>query len=223
MSELNYKSNYNSDSDIRNNESPKVFKTDSDYFIDISGSAHAGRPKAHVMIRHYKQYADGSSQDVDVISFDKPIISIVKHFPNYVKVSLDFGNNEDMDLRMTWMLLEQYNDPVNSVSYLPEEIEKGYYTDGFGNEKQVYFPMLEVILSPIGRETQYMIHCFNPLINALSPRNPLSINPCVLQFTFNEELIVINDELEDVDMAELRNEVMEEYAEQMKRNPNFHG
>lgn len=191
---------------------PSVTVRDSERFKDISGYGPYNRPKAHVMLRYYEQYSDGTSTDLQVLTFDKPIISVFHH-PGYVNICMDFSSVNDVDLRTTWDLLTAYSSPANNVSYLPEELESGFYTVN-GIKKKVYFPLLELILSPIGKESEYEIHALNPAFFTLSTNSPLSFEPCVLQFTYDESWINVINELEYVDMNQLRDQVMHELAEE---------
>lgn len=95
-----------------------------------------------------------------MLTIDKPIINIFKH-AGFVNVFLDFGSRDDMDLRVIWDVLTEYSRPANSVSYLPEELESGFYNTEDG-PKMVYFPVLSLALSPIGREDSYMVHGYAP-------------------------------------------------------------
>lgn len=195
------------------------FVRDRARMVDISGAGVGGHPKAHVVLRYYEQYSDGTTMDLNHITMDKPILSVFKH-AGYVNVSLDFGQREDMDLRMAWNMLTEYSKPINSVSYLPEEIESGYYTvDGL--KKMVYFPMFEVVLSPIGKENEYEMRGINPLFFTLSPTNPMAPEPCVLQLTFSEDFFIILDNIEDYDLVMMKEEVQQELAEELEGNIKY--
>lgn len=175
---------------------------DREYLVDISGPGVGNRPKAHVIIRYFEQYHDGTTKDIQVLSFEKPIVNIFAH-AGYTNVMLDFHSRSDQDLRMAWSLYTEYSNPINSVSYLPEEMERGFYTEN-GTEKMVYFPMLEVILSPIGKESEYEIHGLNPAFITLAPANVQSQEPCVMQFTFDSSWFHIVDQLEPIDYSLLK-------------------
>lgn len=189
---------------------------DRDYFEDISGTGIGGRPKAHVVLRYYHKYMDETFDDLEVLSFDKPIVRVFKH-AGFVNVFLDFGRREDIDLRMSWRLLEDYSSPINSVDYLPEEIESGYYEDALGRHK-VYIPLIELVLSPIGKEDKYELQGYNPVFFSLSPSGPDYPEPCVLQLTFMDHSFSVFNLLEQLDIHELENEVMMEIAEEMNRS-----
>lgn len=191
-----------------------------DYYVDISGPDKNGHPKAHVMIRYYNQYADGTTQELDILSVEKPFVSVFKH-GGYVDVSLDFRQNIDVDLRMFWTTLENYFSPSNSVSYTDEEIEQGFYYEN-GEKKQVYFPLIQLILSPIGKESEYQLVGINPLLPPrLSPKNTVDLDPCVLQLVFAEDYFVVVDDLDDIDTGELQREITEEIAEEEKRRGQY--
>lgn len=180
---------------------------DVERFIAISGSTPSGRPKAHVLLNYYEQYSDGTTKDIQILTMDKPIIEIFKH-AGFVNVFLDFGNRADMDLRMLWDIVDEYKRPSNSVSYLPEEVDAGFYETPEG-PKMVYFPVLDLALSPIGEEDSYMIHGYNPAFVTLAPSNSFG-EPCVVQFTFMEETFTVVDELERLDPEKLQSEISEE-------------
>jgi len=181
------------------------------YFADISGPGVGNHPKAHVVIRYYEQYHDGTQRDIRVYSVDKPILTMFSNGP-FIHVAMDYRYRDDMDLRMAWRLLADYRNPLNSVSYLQEEIEQGYYMEG-NEKKMVYFPMLEVILSPIGREGEYEMHGLNPLLFNLSSSSPNSQELSVLQMTFDAGWFQVFDQLKPLDAAELRAEVEKEMEE----------
>ena len=188
---------------------------DRDYFEDISGAGTGGHTKAHVVLRYYHKYMDGTFDDLEVLSFDKPIVRVFKH-AGFVNVFLDFGRREDIDLRMSWRLLEDYSSPTNSVDYLPEEIESGYYEDDLGRHK-VYIPLIELVLSPIGKEDKYEMQGYNPIFFSLAPSSPDYPDPCVLQLTFMDTNFTVYNMLKELDIHELENEVMMEIAEEMNR------
>ena len=195
---------------VNSSQEPEVIR-DSERFDDISGVGQYKRPKAHVLIRHYHQYSDGTYMDIESLTYDKPIISVFRH-PGYVNICMDFGSVNDVDLKTTWDLLSRYSSPANNVSYLPDELESGIYTVK-GIQRKVYFPLLEVVLSPIGKESEYEIHALNPAFFTLSTNSPLSFEPCVLQFTFDESWTTVINDLEYVDLTQLREEVMREIAD----------
>lgn len=183
------------------------YSKDVERFVAISGATPSGRPKAHVLLNYYEQYSDGTTKDIQLLTMDKPIVEIFKH-AGFVNVFLDFGNRADMDLRMLWDTVDVYKRPVNSVSYLPEELESGFYETPEG-PKMVYFPVLDLALSPIGEEDSFMIHGYNPAFVTLAPSNSFG-EPCVVQFTFMEETFTVVDELNRLDPAQLQSEITEE-------------
>lgn len=185
------------------------------FMKDISGPAPGNRPKAHVVLRYYEQYHDGSTREIDAITINKPILTVFQH-AGYTNVLLDFRNRMDMDLRMFWNLLSKYFDPSNSVDYLPEELESGFYTVN-GKQEMVYFPMIELVLSPIGREGEYEMHGLNPAFFTLAPASPLKPEPCVLQLTFDASWFQIIDNLEPLDPALLRSEIIHEMEQEESR------
>lgn len=183
------------------------------YYSAISGTAPSNRPKAHVVLRHFEQYHDGKSREIDGLTIDKPIVTVFEH-AGYVNVLLNFRRRTDMDLRMFWNLLSRYFNPMNSVSYLPEELESGFYMSN-GKQKRVYFPMIELILSPIGKEGDFELHGLNPLFFNLGPADPSSEEPCVLQLTFDAGWFHVLDNLEPLDIGQLREEILHEMENKM--------
>lgn len=203
-----------SDSERFYNEKPQSIRK-VDRYIDISGTDEFGHPKAHMSIAFVERYADGSSDIIQEVSVPlKPIVSIFAH-DGFVNVDLDFRSSRDADLAMVWNLLEEYKQPINSVDWLPEELESGIYIDQDGNERSLYFPMLELVLSPKNKETEYAIAGFNPLFFTLQPNDPKG-EPCVIQFTFEESLFLVIEGLRDsVDLNEIRDEIMLDLAAEM--------
>lgn len=180
---------------------------DVERFVAISGTNPAGRPKAHVLLNYYLQYSDGSTKEIHMLTMDKPIVNIFKH-AGFVNVYLDFGSRADMDLRMMWDTLSEYSSPSNSVSYLPEELEAGYYETPEGPQ-MVFFPVLDLAISPIGKEDSFMIHGYNPAFFTLAPNSPNG-DACVIQFTFMEETFTVVEDLSPVDHEHIQSEIHEE-------------
>lgn len=176
------------------------------YYADISGPGAFGRPKARVMLRYYNLFADGSEQEFQSLVMEKPALYIFQH-GDYVNVRLDFNQSIDYDLRDTWQLLEDYSQPINSVDYTPEELEQGFYVDDEG-QHMVYYPMVDITISPIGKEDQYVLSGMNPAFYTLQPRD-LQSGPCVVQLTFHSEYFVVNA-MPDIDMEEIRSEVAQD-------------
>lgn len=183
------------------------YPRDVERIVDISGPTVDGRTKAHVLLHYYDQYSDGTIKDIQIMSIDKPIVNIFKH-SGFVNVYLDFGSRFDHDLKVMYDLLTEYKKPSNSVSYLPEELESGYYETPEG-PKMVYFPVLNLALSPIGKEDVYMIHGYNPAFFTLAP-SQIHGDVCVIQFTFMEETFSVVNELKRVDPHQIQHEVMQE-------------
>jgi len=193
-------------------ETTANFARDRACIVDISGPATGNKPKAHVIIRYFEQYLDGSTRDIQVLSFDKPILNVFMH-AGYTNLLMNFNYRGDQDLRMAWRLYMEYSKPENSVSYTPEEMESGFYMDG-DRKKKVYFPMLEVILSPIGKESEYEIHGTNPAFVSLGPKDLHDQEICVMQFTFDSSWFHVIKDLEPVDMNRLRREAQDELVEE---------
>ena len=180
---------------------------DVERLIDISGSVGAGRPKAHMFLRHYVQYFDGSTRDIEAAPIDKPIVNIFQH-AGFVNVFLDFGRQSDMDLKIVWDIIHAFTDVRNSVSYLPEELASGEYQTEAGPQ-MVYYPVLELILSPIGREDEYAIHGYNPAFVTLAPNGPNG-EICVLQLTFHEDTFSVVNHPYELDPSRIQAEIEEE-------------
>ena len=175
---------------------------------EISGALPNGRPKAHVFLRYYLLFSNGAEQVLDSAEITKPSVFVSKH-AGYVDVRMDFGSARDQDLNYIWKILEEYS--LNSVSYTQEEIDKGFYFDG-NKEQMVYYPTIDIALSPIGKETEYQMIAYNPIFYTLEPRNPES-PPSILHFVFDEDFFVIVDDL-NVDEEELQKEIDKEDSEQ---------
>jgi len=78
----------------------------------------------------------------------------------------------------------------------------------------IFYPMLELAISPVQKETEFMILGMNPLTFTLAPNNPKSREACVLQFTFAEEWFHVSENL-NVDLYEIHQEVMNEIEAEM--------
>ena len=178
------------------------------YFTEISGPGVGSHPKAHVVLRHYHQYHDGTQRDIQIYSVDKPILTVFTNGP-FVYVAMNYRYHDDIDLRMAWRMLADYRDPLNSVSYLDEEVKSGYYMEN-GEKKMVHYPMLELILSPIGSEDKFEMHGLNPLMFNLGPASPTDPEICVLQLTFDAGWFQTFDNLQPLDAAQLRAELLHE-------------
>ena len=163
-------------------------------YIQVSGPDQYGRPKTHVMFTYCERYSDGSTSILQELAISlKPIVSVFRH-AGYVNVTLDFQRREDMDLAMAWNLLEDYQRPVNSVDWLPEELETGFYEDEAGKQHMIYVPMLEMTISLKGKETEFALTGLNPAFFTLQPSGPKG-DPCVLQLTFQEDWFFVTEDL----------------------------
>lgn len=187
-----------------------------DRYVELSGRDAYGRPKAHVIFTYLNQYSDGTSTILNELTVSrKPIVNIFCH-DDYVNVTLDFLSPHDADLAMVWQLLETYSRPINSVDWLPEELESGVYIDEEGNERLVFFPMLQIGLHPFNREMEFGITGMTPLFFTLQPNGPGG-EPCVIQLTFHKELFFVteSDQINGVDTDQIRQEVADEMALEM--------
>lgn len=185
---------------------PVPRERESSYFAAISGASNNGRPKARILMRYCTLYSDGTEIEHQAILVEKPILSVFKH-PLFVNVHMDFDQAIDQDLREIWEMLESYRNPLNSVSYSPEELESGYYTDESG-EHLVYFPTIDVTISPINSEKEYALSGINPALHTLQPRDP-SGEPCVLQLVFPEDCFSVVTDL-TLNLEEIQREALSE-------------
>ena len=183
-----------------------------DRYVEISGPDAFGKPKANIVLNYSDRFSDGTSHTLQELTIlQKPIVSVFRH-AGYVNVLLDFKYPESQDLYLTWQLLQEYSQPINGVCWLPEELESGYFIDLDGQQQLIYFPMLELGITPVGKEKEFQLIGLNPLFFTLQP-NGLSGTPCVIQFTFPEAWFhVVEDLSSDIDLNLIRDEVMEELA-----------
>ena len=189
-----------------------------DRYIDISGKDQYGHGKAHIALVYGTRYDDEEGTTVIHREVDippKPIVMISQH-AGYANVLLDFLSNNDEDLRLAWDLLQEYSRPENSVSWSEEEYESHVYVDEDGKEQPIYFPCIDLILSPVGKETEYQIRGINPAFYTLQPNGPEGI-PSVLQLTFPEECLVVADEIDPVDFGSIEREIQEEEEAELMR------
>lgn len=194
---------------LHGGENTQNQKRDIEYFQDISDVNAAGRTKAILNLRWYEKNSDGTETEIREINVQKPVVYIMKR-AGYVNLFLNFMRRIDMDLQNCWDLITSYFHPANSVSYTQEEYETGvFYSEDGTPERLVYFPLLEVRLSPIGRETEYIIIGVNPACVFLSAPNP-SGEPCVLQMVFEEDFFIVETDLEQLDMELLKKEIIAE-------------
>jgi len=199
---------------MENNNISSDIRLDVQRIIDISGVDKDNKTKAHVVLRHVETYSDGTTKEIESVVIIKPVVYVFKH-AGYVNVRLDFGDPRDQDLWYIWQILDRYSKPENSVSYLPEEIESGVYIDNEKRKRLVYFPTLQLSLSPIGEETNYQMVGFNPIFYTLQPQSPNG-KPTVLQFTFPEEWFLIVDKIDPIDMETLYQEVYQLMSDDQK-------
>lgn len=186
-----------------------------EFIKDISGiNPQTKRTKTHLIIRVVETNSDGTEVEIDSIIIEKPIVYVLKH-PGYVEVNLDFGKAKDQDLQYIWKILKEYSAPANSVSYTFDELESGVYNDG-ANDRLVYFPQIQLALSPVGRESEYQMLGFNPAYFTLQPgitHDAYSIKELessLISFMFSEETFVITTDLDPIDMAALQMEALKE-------------
>lgn len=189
-----------------------------DCYIDISGPDQYGHGKAHIALVYSTRYDDEKGTTVvhrELTIPPKAIVMISQH-AGYANVLMDFLSNDDEDLRQAWDLLQEYSRPENSVAWSDEEYKNHVYVDEDGNEQPIYFPCIDLILSPVGRETEYQICGYNPAFYTLQPGSPQGI-PSVLQLTFPEEWFVVADDIEPVDIGNIEREIQEEEEAELMR------
>lgn len=197
--------NADSQSTAQAQASPTPGKRDIEYFKEISGRNVSGQTKAIIGLRWFEKNSDGSETEIQEVQMQKPIVYIIKR-AGYVNVFLDFQRRNDVDLRNFWDLRTAYFDPSNSVSYTEEELDSGIYNNGPGTpDRLVYFPLLQLMISPIGKESQFIIVGLNPASITLSAPDPTG-EPCVVHLIFEESFFVVNDELEKIDLETLYQE-----------------
>ena len=190
-------------------------KRELDYILDISGENAQKKSKAHTFIKYYELFPfDGSERVLMELEFTKPIVKIL-HQLGYYHVYLDFGSANDMDLRMTYDLIKRYEKPASSVYWLPEEIESGLYMDEEGRQRKIYYPMVSLSLLPIGKETIYQMHGFNPLLFDLTAGD-IKGTPSVMHFVFDENTFEILDQKIEFSMNEIRLEAEEELRRELE-------
>ena len=176
-------------------------------FADISGENSFGHPKARIMLRHYTLFSDGTEDEHQALIVEKPILSVFQH-AGFVNVRMDFRQAIDQDLLEIWEMLENYSNPMNSVSYSPEELSSGFYTGDDGTEYLVYFPTVDLTISPINNEKAYAMTGINPAFYTLQPNKP-SGPLCVLELTFQDDLFIITRDLQ-LNPDEIQHEALQE-------------
>lgn len=183
-----------------------------DCFADISGRDDYGRPKARIQMRYYTYFSDGREEEHQVVMVEKPILSVFKHInyithESFVNVRMDFDQAIDQDLREIWLMLDEHSSPVNSVDYTPEERESGFYTDAQG-QHLVYYPTIELLISPVNQEGRYAMIGVDPAFYTLDPKEPGG-QPCVLQLTFPESGFLIVEPV-PLDPEKIQREALQE-------------
>lgn len=190
-----------------NNGSPVTYGREEALFADISGENNFGRPKARIMLRYYTLYSDGTEEEHQALIVEKPILSVFKH-AGFVNVRMDFRQVIDQDLLEIWEMLESYSDPMNSVSYSPEELDSGVYKGEDGKEYLVHFPTVDLTISPINNERAYAMTGINPAFYTLQPNRPAG-PLSVLELTFQDDLFVITRDLQ-LDPDAIQHEALQE-------------
>ena len=190
-------------------------KKELEYIVDISGENAQKKSKAHTFIKSYEFFpVDGTEKVLMELEFVKPIVKVF-HQIGYYHVFLDFGSANDMDLRMTYDLVSRFKQPENSVSWLAEEYEKGTYIDKDGRERKVYYPMLSLSLIPIGKETEYQMHGYNPILFDLTAGD-IKGTPSVMHFVFDENTFEIRDKKVEFSMREIQEEAEAELERELE-------
>ena len=182
-------------------------------FQEISGMDSSGRTKCEIFLRHYLMYSDGTTKEVEEVHIRKPIVYIFAA-GGYVNVFLDFFRRTDDDLRLAWSVVQNYMNPANSAFFLPEEVEQGYYITEDGRQELVYYPFLELAISPLGHEQEYMIHGYRPLLYAnVSPAPDKDLT--VLQLVFKDNLFIVDEEVGEIDRYSVQQEALNEAQMEM--------
>ena len=190
-------------------------KRELEYIIDISGENAQKKSKAHTFIKYYELFPiDGTERVLMELEFTKPVVKVM-HQLGYYHVFLDFGSANDMDLRMTYDLVNRFQKPENSVHWLQEEIDSGLYTDADGKQRKIYYPLISLSLIPIGKETLYQMHGFNPLLFDLTAGD-IKGTPSVMHFVFDENTFEILDKKIEFSMNEVRLEAEEELQRELE-------
>lgn len=190
-------------------DKPRLIR-DIDFFNDISGTNAAGRTKAIVSLRWFEKNSDNTETEIrEIPMLQKPIVQISKHL-GYVKLYLDFGRRIDVDFNNMYNMIMDFFSPLNSVSYTMEELETGVFNNGDGTpDRLVYYPLLQIMLSPIGKETDYLIMGMNPFYFGVCPRD-LSGEPTMIQMVFEDHWFVVDSKIDKIDVEEMKREVIEE-------------
>lgn len=185
-------------------------------YVEVSGTDQYGRAKAHVIVTYSERFSDGTVHALSTVQFtNKAILSVFRH-AGYVNVNMDFKDRRDVDLALLWQMLTDYSNPINSVDWLPDEIESGKYLDANGVERFIWFPYVEVAISLTGKETDFVIVGQNPIFYTLQPAGPQSLDPTVLQLTFEEGWFHVVEEPKDgISLERIREEAIEELAAEM--------
>ena len=186
-----------------------------EYIIDISGANAQNKSKAHTFIKSYELFpVDGTERVLAELNFTKPVVKVF-HQLGYYHVFLDFGSPNDMDLRMTYETISRFSRPENSVSWLADEIESGLYTDEAGITRKIYYPLISITLIPIGKETEYQMTGFNPILFDLTAGD-MKGTPSVMHLVFDENTFEITDKKIEFSMNEIRQEAEEELEKELE-------
>lgn len=184
-------------------------------FMEVSGTDARGRVKATVILRHYLRYADGTERDIQVLTFAKPILNLFEGY-GFLCIDMDFLQPYDEDLKVAFYMMDNFFNARNAACYLPEELERGTF-EGINGEEPIYYPMMEAIISPIGRETEFQIHAFNILHFCLGP-SCINGRPTVLKLLSSNDYLIISDHLNPVDYEKIGKEVEDDLANNLGRS-----
>lgn len=162
------------------------------FIRDISGADSRGNGKARVLLRIYEMYQDKTEgREIERLEFIKPVVSVM-HSLGKFHVSIDFLDMENADLIKTFELYQRYVDLLSFATFLPEEVENGYYKDIRGNMHKIYYPMFSMTLTPLDKESAFEMTGYYPDEPVYTP-SKLKSMPTMLQFTFDEETFVISE------------------------------
>ncbi len=181
---------------------------DQERYMEISGPDRSGHTKGRLFMRHYLQYSDGTTKEIEELEMVKPIINIFSA-GGYVNLFLEFKSRTDVDLAKAFACIQRYFDTSNGVTFTEDEMTQGFYTNEVGEDEQVFTPVLEISISPLGHEFEYMIHGFRPLLYAMvgrEPENDLNI----LELVFKDKLFLIDDNIGTIDHQAIRLDLMDD-------------
>lgn len=176
--------------------------------MEISGADRLGKTKATCFLRSYLHYSDGTTKEVEEMQLNKPIVNIFAS-GGFVNVFLEFGRRTDEELNLAFDMITRYMSASNSAVFLPDEVAQGYFINEAGEDELVYYPILELAISPLGHEREYMIHGYRPLLYGMVGPTPTS-DLTTLQIVFKDNLFIVDEHAGSIDYAAVERDAMEE-------------